>query len=75
MVVFSFVHFDDLPASSLSALSRCEAFDERCSALLCALASVPGLKEVDLKVTRVNENWATRMLSLIQTCSGLHHVG
>ncbi|XP_030629232.1 uncharacterized protein LOC115811252 [Chanos chanos] len=54
---------------------ECGEFDDRCDALLSFLDSVPGLKEVDLKVIRVTENWATRMLSLMQTCPSLQHIG
>ncbi|KAG7472865.1 hypothetical protein MATL_G00113760 [Megalops atlanticus] len=43
-------------------------------ALLSFLNSVPHLENVKLYVDRLTENWAARILSLIQTCPRLQDI-
>ncbi|KAG7472866.1 hypothetical protein MATL_G00113770 [Megalops atlanticus] len=52
----------------------CPEFNEQMDALLSFLNSVPHLKKVMLYVDRLTENWAARILSLIQTCPSLRYM-
>ncbi|XP_030629287.1 NACHT, LRR and PYD domains-containing protein 3 [Chanos chanos] len=49
-------------------------FDGQFDALLSFLSSVPVLKKVDLNVNSLTESWASRILSLIQTCPSLQGI-
>ncbi|XP_030629288.1 NACHT, LRR and PYD domains-containing protein 3-like [Chanos chanos] len=49
-------------------------FDGQFDALLSFLRSVSGLKEVYLNVNSLTESWASRILSLIQTCPSLQDI-
>ncbi|XP_030629218.1 NACHT, LRR and PYD domains-containing protein 3-like [Chanos chanos] len=48
--------------------------DEQFDALLSFLSSVSGLKKVDLNVNSLTQSWASRILSLIQTCPSLQDI-
>ncbi|XP_030629224.1 uncharacterized protein LOC115811245 [Chanos chanos] len=47
---------------------------DQLDSLLSFLNFVPGLKRVDLDVDSLTESWATRILSLIQTCPSLQDI-
>ncbi|XP_030629221.1 NACHT, LRR and PYD domains-containing protein 3-like [Chanos chanos] len=49
-------------------------FDDQLDALLSFLNSVSGLKKVGLNVNSLTESWASRILSLIQTCPSLEQI-
>ncbi|XP_030629299.1 NACHT, LRR and PYD domains-containing protein 3-like [Chanos chanos] len=51
-----------------------EEFDEQTNALLSVVDSIPGLKRVKLNVIRLTESWASRIISLIQSCTSLQDI-
>ncbi|XP_030629290.1 NACHT, LRR and PYD domains-containing protein 3-like [Chanos chanos] len=69
-VIQIFCKFKDKPITEMCG----EDFDEKMDALLSLLPSVCGLKTVEMKMSDLTVNLAVRIISLIQTCPGLHNV-